>query len=440
MLVKGLPQWRRLIVLVLAVVAMFLTVLQMMGYSHISNAMDTVRQYAPLGSSVSANSPLGRMYYDEAKASLDKQAIEQVRKDNDELYHEIFAHKVTEPKGKLVRPPAEGETYQRENATLVVLVRNKELNAMLNTLKQIEKTFNSKFHYPVTFLNEETFSAEFKTKTRELLNHPDQELYFETIPKADWEPPAWIDPTTMKKAMDKLKKEGVAYAHVALYRNMCRYNSGLFYQHPHMKKFKYYWRFEPGTDYFLDVNYDLFKFMRDNDKTYGFTINIYDIPETIRLLWTLTVEFSEKNPNYLHPNGAYDWLTTPGHRPEKYEMTHGYSTCHFWLNFEIGDMDFYRGEAYTNWFNHLDKAGGFYYERWGDAPVHLVGLALFEDRLKIHWFRDVGYHHPPYQNCPLSDATERCDAGEISNRGNLLAENCLLQWWRGMSEADRNMY
>ena len=31
-------------------------------------------------------------------------------------------------------------------------------------------------------------------------------------------------------------------------------------------------------------------------------------------------------------------------------------------NFEISDLDFWRGEAYTAYFDHLDRSGGFYYE------------------------------------------------------------------------------
>ncbi len=33
-----------------------------------------------------------------------------------------------------------------------------------------------------------------------------------------------------------------------------------------------------------------------------------------------------------------------------------------WSNFEIGDLDFWRGEAYTKFFEFLDSKGGFYYE------------------------------------------------------------------------------
>lgn len=33
-----------------------------------------------------------------------------------------------------------------------------------------------------------------------------------------------------------------------------------------------------------------------------------------------------------------------------------------WSNFEIADMDFWRGPAYTAFFDYLDATGGFYYE------------------------------------------------------------------------------
>ena len=50
-----------------------------------------------------------------------------------------------------------------------------------------------------------------------------------------------------------------------------------------------------------------------------------------------------------------------------------------------------------DYFDHLDKAGGFYYERWGDAPVHSIGAALFARKDQIHFFDDIGYRHEPFQ-------------------------------------------
>ena len=40
-----------------------------------------------------------------------------------------------------------------------------------------------------------------------------------------------------------------------------------------------------------------------------------------------------------------------------------------------------------------------YYQRWGDAPVHSIAVALFAPRDKIHFFDDIGYQHDPFTHC-----------------------------------------
>lgn len=68
-----------------------------------------------------------------------------------------------------------------------------------------------------------------------------------------------------------------------------------------------------------------------------------------------------------------------------------------WSNFEIGDLNFWRSKPYSTYFDWLDRRGGFYYERWGDAPVHSIGAALLARRDQLHWFDDIGYRHEPFQ-------------------------------------------
>lgn len=54
-------------------------------------------------------------------------------------------------------------------------------------------------------------------------------------------------------------------------------------------------------------------------------------------------------------------------------------------------------------------------QRWGDAPVHSIGAALFARKDQIHFFEDIGYRHEPFQHCPQGEAHSRgkcwCDAG-----------------------------
>ncbi|KAJ8606997.1 hypothetical protein MRB53_040594 [Persea americana] len=183
---------------------------------------------------------------------------------------------------------------------------------------------------------------------------------------------------------------------------MCRWNSGLFYKHPALQDIKYYWRVEPNVHFFCDVDYDVFRYMQDNNKTYGFTINLYDSPDSLPTLWPETQKFLASNSKYMPKNNNLAWLTDDVNRPDHTKNANGYSTCHFWSNFEIADMDFWRSEPYEAYFEHLDRAGGFFYERWGDAPVHSIGLGLFAEKQQIHWFKDIGYQHIPFLNCPTS--------------------------------------
>lgn len=49
-----------------------------------------------------------------------------------------------------------------------------------------------------------------------------------------------------------------------------------------------------------------------------------------------------------------------------------------WSNFEIGDLDFWRGEAYTKFVEFLDQKGGFYYEvRLGSEASGEIDLTVF---------------------------------------------------------------
>ena len=62
-----------------------------------------------------------------------------------------------------------------------------------------------------------------------------------------------------------------------------------------------------------------------------------------------------------------------------------YNLCHFWSNFEIGNLNFFRNESYETFFQYLDHTGGFYYERWGDAPVHTIGLKILDIIMHRIW-------------------------------------------------------
>jgi alpha 1,2-mannosyltransferase len=112
-----------------------------------------------------------------------------------------------------------------------------------------------------------------------------------------------------------------------------------------------------------------------------------------------------------------------------------YNLCHFWSNFEIADLKFLRGPEYSAYFDYLDKSGGFFYERWGDAPVHSIAVGLFLNKSEVHFFDDIGYKHDPFMHCPISrELQKKCHCNAEENFGKnvillfYLSNLFLLDW------------
>lgn len=299
------------------------------------------------------------------------------------------------------------KTHNRVNATFVTLCRNEDMYDMMSTIQNYEDRFNRRYHYDWVFLNDKEFTKEFKGN---ITNMVSGEVKFGTVPKEHWGVPDWIDLDKMHRNMEILSnlKEfdpdwglSIPYANSSSYRNMCRFQSGFLQWHPLLLDYEYYWRVEPGVVLYCDINYDLFRYMKSENKKYGFTISMFEFKKTIPSLYSTIKQYlSEFNKTSLL--NSTDNLSNFIHD----EDTQDYTLCHFWSNFEIASLDFFRSELYQSYFNFLDASGGFYYERWGDAPVHSILASLFLNQDELHWFDDIGYYHGPYAQCPTKNYKE----------------------------------
>ncbi|KAI5953407.1 KTR4 [Candida jiufengensis] len=359
--------------------------------------------------------------------SSPKEVVEETTK----KYKKLLSTEVGKPQdASLIPPPSRDDlpNYKHANATIIALVRNEEVIKIGQSIRRFQKNFNSKFNYPYTFINDQPFTDKFKRRIIKYTENAPVE--FVQIQPELWDKPSTIDTEKEQKAMQILYDHDIAYAKKGSYHNMCRFYSGQFYNVPELQKYKYYWRIEPQVQFYSEINYDVFKYMESTQKIYGFTVSLYDIEESIKTLWPETLKYLNRDENYkyVNTNGSFQWLVENLQNPKKNKIAGGYSTCHFWSNFEIGDMDFFRGEAYNNWFKYLDSTGKFYYERWGDAPIHSIGVSLFADKSKIHWFRDIGYSHDPYYHCPRTPFTRGCNVGKFSRYEHLNDQNCLINW------------
>ena len=140
---------------------------------------------------------------------------------------------------------------------------------------------------------------------------------------------------------------------------------------------------------------DPFIHMERANKTYGFTIAVKELKETVpnifryasaykrinnltsQGLWEMFAEpaslaedvsLPEDNPKHKKPLPEEILSSEPGQGgvpdvdPEAMEGE-TYNMCHFWSNFEIARLDWFRSKEYNDFFDMMDRSGGFWMER-----------------------------------------------------------------------------
>ncbi|EEH40232.1 alpha-1,2 mannosyltransferase KTR1 [Paracoccidioides lutzii Pb01] len=321
-----------------------------------------------------------------------------IKPDFSSLSQSLFSEKSTEiltvllASALALAAPAQRPAYERVNATFVTLARNEDVWDISKSIRQVEDRFNRNYHYDWVFINDKPFNDEFKKVTSALVSG---KTHYGHIPSEHWSFPDFIDQERAAKVREDMKEKQVIYGDSISYRHMCRYESGFFFRHELLNQFDYYWRVEPSVEYFCDINFDPFKFMKDNKKKYSFVLSLYEYKETVPTLWDSVKKFMEKYPQHIAEDNNMDFISSDGGDT--------YNLCHFWSNFEVGDINWLRSQEYLDYFDVLDKDGGFFYERWGDAPVHSIAAALMLKKEEVHFFNEIAYRHVPFVHCPTGE-------------------------------------
>ncbi|KAF7724374.1 alpha 1,2-mannosyltransferase 2.4.1 [Apophysomyces ossiformis] len=247
-----------------------------------------------------------------------------------------------------------------------MLVRNENIQEARAVMRSIEDRFNHKFHYPWILLNNQYFTNEFRRYVAKITQSP---IFYGKIDMDAWNYPSWIDVPLAELKMLEMEVDEVYKGGSLSYHQMLRYQSGLFFWHSLFKHVEYVWRVESGATYTCDMDFDPFRYMKENNKTLGFALTMREYPNAIPNLWSTTRDFMSKQQEVvLSANDTImPWITDD---EEKYNM------CHIWNNFEIVDMSFLKSPSYSAYFEHLDRTGGFFYE----SPPHLVDKRLHNQK------------------------------------------------------------
>ncbi|CAK0785082.1 hypothetical protein CVIRNUC_008288 [Coccomyxa viridis] len=287
-----------------------------------------------------------------------------------------------------------GSGAGRVRAAILVLARNQDCNSVLLSMHRMERRFNSKFQYPYIFLNNAPFEVAFQKRTSAATS---AETLYGVVPQAHWSYPAWVNESSAADARTAMRRAGVLHGGSESYHHMCRYLSGFFHHHPLLQHFDYFWRMEPDVHYYCDLDYDPFLYMQERSIKYGFTIAAVELLNTIPTLWNATLSFMAEARHLVAEDNLLSFVTGQ----------HG---------------------------DYLDRQGGFFWERWGDAPVHTLAAAMFLSKSEVHHFQDIGYRHNSMKHCPSYNRNNcACDALEAVEFHRPSYGRCHAQWEQSIS-------
>ncbi|XBW35043.1 hypothetical protein QEN19_000607 [Hanseniaspora menglaensis] len=334
--------------------------------------------------------------------------------------------------------------------TVYILVRNYELESLCKSIVN----FMSRVPYPYydfVILNDKPFHPFFIEQVAGYVlnsNNPNIKKWarklitmrFGLISVETWDPLEHVEGYTdiplvlLEENWEKQETHGVLYGNSRSYRNMCRFQSMNFYNHPAMRSYKYTMRLEPGVEY--ACNFDPFGELKEGVK-YAFAITLIEYLNTIPSLFDFYKSY-KREKDYTE-NPLFKFIS--GDDGE-------YNLCHFWTNFEIISLDWVRSDAYNKFMTYFDETAGFYHERWGDAPLRTLAVIEMLDINEVQWM-DIGYFHGPFASCPGSPEVRKnkqciCEPydfeTDIATKKSQEAEpqrytidmyeySCLKKWW-----------
>lgn len=269
------------------------------------------------------------------------------------------------------------ETWPRDKPKAVIyyLIHRSSLKNLFRSIGSVDKHFNRRFRYPIVVFVEPDMDNDVDRKfimssVAKIAPTSVRLLYIQVV---RFRLPPYVDEAKVPKlAGFGRRKRTIGYRH------MCRFHAGGVYDQPIIRSagLEFGWRLDDDSLLTSAINYNVFQYMHDHDMQYGYRkINRGWSPVDFAL-WDAVDGYI--NNSRLQPTFYRQW-------PK--------NKARFFNNFEISALKVWMSPAYQDYFRFVDRLGGIYYYKWGDAAIKTIAVTLFIPRHKTHLFKDVKYAH-----------------------------------------------
>ncbi|CAF4556630.1 unnamed protein product [Rotaria sp. Silwood2] len=268
---------------------------------------------------------------------------------------------------------------------IVYLTTTGELNPLNTSLTQLSRLLSNNPR-PVVIFHEGDFDADDLQKSLAKTLGDRNPLGFERIRFSDnGNRPRSVHPRLSPKYFD-----------------MCRFFTLMLPNHPLLTLFTYYWRLDAHSYIFGPKPIeDPFEIMQKRQIQYAFVMANEEADHYATGLWSLFHEFL--HDHCLKPSKAFHQTQTG--------WLGGYSLAIIFTNFAIANVSLFRDHSLIRaWLHTVDRNGGIYRYRWGDAPIHTLVLTQFLAKNHIVRLRYFGYMHRYEYVCADGIEDDLCKA------------------------------
>lgn len=250
---------------------------------------------------------------------------------------------------------------KKPKAFIHYLIQVARLSKLLKSLKSLDDNFNDKYHYPVVLFHE-NLSANDMDRIR---SSTKSDVYFQRI---RFEIPDFL-PSNIVKV-----KDGYSIG----YKHMSRFQSKIIYEQPIIRGFEYEWRLDDDSFILQPIKFDILDYMQRRGLQYGYVLITNEDLRYIVNLW-------ESSSNYIAVNSITPTFFNTWNRK-----------LIFYNNFEVSRLSLWLSEDYQKFIDYIDRLGGIYHNRWGDAPIKTIAVSIFVPQNETHLFKDIAYKHKFY--------------------------------------------
>ena len=238
---------------------------------------------------------------------------------------------------------------------------DESLKEIKESLLLLKRNFLDDYPYTVTIFKENSFKTEWEKDITEIYTN----CKFSTV---DFSIPVFNSHLDIPEFTPHPTHGNgpVAWGHPGFnlgYRHMCRFMAGDIFRNEELLKYDWYMRLDTDSFILEKIGFDPFLKMYNENFFYCFNNIQDDNPLVVEGLY-------EESKLYMESKKV----------EQKNEVAHPKM---YYTNFEICRIDWFIKNGYLEYFDHLDRTGGIYTKRWGDAPIRYIGVNYLMDRRNI---------------------------------------------------------